>query len=133
MGAEDSGPGAQRSAGLIASLRNLASTLVEAARTRLALLATEIEEERVWLSRLWLLSTVASLFLMLGMFALTVFVVVLFWDTQRLLVIGLLAALYLALGVGVAIVARNMARGRPRLFSDSLNELVKDRDRLKSE
>ncbi len=133
MGAEDPGPGAERSAGLLASLRNLASTLVEAARTRLALLATEIEEERFWLARLWLLSLVASIFLMLGMFTLTVFLIVLFWETQRLLVIGLLAGLYLAIGTGVAIFARNMAQGRPKLFSASLDELAKDRDQLKSE
>lgn len=133
MGAEDPGPGAEHGAGLIDSLRNLASTLVEAVRTRLALLATEIEEERVRLSRLWVLLMVASVFLTLGMFTLTLFIAVLFWDTQRLLVIGLLAALYLAIGGGVAIAARNMAQGRPKLFSASLDELAKDRDQLKSE
>jgi uncharacterized membrane protein YqjE len=101
-------------------------------QTRLELLATEVEEERVRLGRLLLLGAVAAFFLALGMLTLTLFVIVLFWDTHRLLVTGLLAALYLGAGLALALAARREASARPRLFAASLSELAKDRERLNS-
>jgi uncharacterized membrane protein YqjE len=128
----DPGPAAAESHGLLASLRRLAATLVAVFQTRLELLATEVEEERVRLGRLLLLGTAAAFFLALGMLTLTLFVIVLFWDTHRLLVTGLLAALYLGAGLALALAARREASARPRLFAASLSELAKDRERLNS-
>jgi uncharacterized membrane protein YqjE len=99
-------------------------------QTRLELLATEVEEERVRLGRLLLLGAAAAFFLALGILTLTLFVIVLFWDTHRLVVSGLLAALYLGAGLALAFAARREARARPRLFAASLSELAKDRERL---
>lgn len=124
------GSAAAESSGLLASLRRLAATLVAVFQTRLELLATEVEEERVRLGRLLLLGAAAAFFLALGMLTLTLFVIVLFWDTHRLLVAGLLAALYLGAGLAIAFAARREARARPRLFAASLSELAKDRERL---
>lgn len=124
------GPAAAESPGLLASLRRLAATLVAVFQTRLELLATEVEEERTRLGRLLLLGAAAAFFLALGMLTLTLFVIVLFWDTHRLLVTGLLAALYLGAGLAIAFAARREALARPRLFAASLSELAKDREHL---
>lgn len=124
------GPAAAESPGLLASLRRLAATLVAVFQTRLELLATEVEEERIRLGRLLLLGAAAAFFLALGILTLTLFVIVLFWDTHRLLVTGLLAALYLGAGLAIALAARREALARPRLFAASLSELAKDRERL---
>jgi uncharacterized membrane protein YqjE len=117
-------------ASLAGSLRRFAATLIALVENRLALLATELEEERLRLVRLLLWGCLAAAFLLLGLVMLTFFVVALFWDTHRVLVSGLLAVLYLAIGIGAAFAARACARARSRLFSASLAELAKDREDL---
>ncbi|HSQ05018.1 MAG TPA: phage holin family protein [Burkholderiales bacterium] len=116
--------------GLLGSVRTLAHTLVAALQTRLELLATEVEEERIRLTRLWLLAMAALFLFVLSVLTATLFVVVVFWDTYRLGAIGVLFLLFLFGGCFVAWYARKEARAHPRLFSASLKELAKDRERL---
>jgi uncharacterized membrane protein YqjE len=101
--------------------------------TRLELLSVEAEEHVVRLSRLWLLAACALLLFTLGLFVATVFVLILFWETHRLVAAGLLALAYLGGGVAVALYARSEARSQPRLFAASLAELTKDRRELKGD
>ena len=114
-------------------MRNLAATLVAVLQTRLELLILEFEEERVRLGRLLALAIVAVFFLSLAVLMFTMFVVVLFWDSYRLPAIGMLAVIYLVAGGAAAVAARRQAAMRSRLFSSSLAELVKDRQRLDTE
>ena len=132
MAAEESGPDAAQSPGLLASLRNLAATAVGILQTRLELLATEVEEERLRLLQIVFWAVIAVLFLVLGILMATLFFVVLLWDTHRVLVTGMLAALYLALGVVIGLAVRSRARAKSKLFSASLAELAKDREQLTS-
>lgn len=127
---EESGPGPARSSGLLASLRNLAATLVAVAQTRLELLSTEIEEERLRLLQILLGSLIALFFSALGMVMLTLFVVAMFWDTHRVLVMILFAVLYLGIGAIFGLVVRSKAREKSRLFSASIAELARDRQQL---
>ena len=128
----EEGAPAGQAPGLLQSLRNLLATLVALLQTRLELLATEVEEERLRIGQVLLWSCVALVFLVLGAVMLTLFLVVLFWDTHRVLVSGLLALSYLAIGVAAARMARSKAQARSRLFSASLAELGKDREHLTS-
>lgn len=128
---EERAPGGE-TPGLLQSLRNFAATLVALLQTRFDLLATELEEERLRLAQVLLWGCVALVFLVLGVVMLTFFVVALFWDTHRVLVSGLLALIYLAIGVAAALVARSRARARSKLFSASLAELATDREQLTS-
>lgn len=128
---EERAPGGE-TPGLLQSLRNFAATLVALLQTRLDLLATELEEERLRLAQVLLWGCVALVFLVLGVVMLTFFVVALFWDTHRVLVSGLLALIYLAIGVAAALVARSRAQARSKLFSASLAELTRDREQLTS-
>ena len=132
MAAEESGPDAAQSPGLLASLRNLAATAVGILQTRLELLATEVEEERLRLLQIVFWAVIAVFFLVLGILMVTLFFVVLFWDTHRVLVTGMLAALFLALGVVTGLAVRSRARAKSKLFSASLAELAKDREQLTS-
>lgn len=132
MAAEESGPDAAQSPGLLASLRNLAATAVGVLQTRLELLATEVEEERLRLLQIVFWAVIAVFFLVLGILMVTLFFVVLFWDTHRVLVTGILAALFLALGVVTGLAVRSRARAKSKLFSASLAELAKDREQLTS-
>ncbi len=126
----EEGAPAGQAPGLLQSLRNLLATLVALLQTRLELLATELEEERLRIGQVLLWGCVALVFLVLGAVMLTLFLVVLFWDTHRVLVSGLLALTYLAIGVAAAGMARSRAQARSRLFSASLAELGKDREHL---
>lgn len=126
----EEGAPAGQAPGLLQSLRNLLATLVALLQTRLELLATELEEERLRIGQVLLWGCVALVFFVLGAVMLTFFLVVLFWDTHRVLVSGLLALAYLAIGVAAAGMARSRAQARSRLFSASLAELGKDREHL---
>jgi uncharacterized membrane protein YqjE len=64
---------------------------------------------------------------------LTLFVVVLFWDTHRLMAIGLLTLFYLAVGIGFALSARRGAAGKAPPFAASLAQLKKDREHFASQ
>jgi uncharacterized membrane protein YqjE len=129
VAAEETGPDAPQSAGLLASLRKLAATVVGTLQTRFELIATEIDEERLRILELLLLGSAALFLLMLGVLLLTLFVVVLFWDSYRVPVILGLAVTFLGAGAALAVAARGKAR-RSRAFSATLSELSKDRKEL---
>lgn len=120
----------RESTGLAESLQRMASTLIAIFQTRLELLANEIQEERLHVEQMILYGSIALLFFALSIMLLTVFVVVLLWDSHRLLVLGSLAALFLVAGLMLWGALRRMARERHKLFSASLAELTDDRERL---
>lgn len=131
---ERNGPGdtdaGSESHGLFQSLRDRAAAAVGLARTRLELLSVELQEEKLRLLRVAILTGAAAFFLALGVLVATLFVILLFWDTNRLLAAGLIAALYLLIGVGLAFAARNAVQEKTTLFESSMAELEKDRDQL---
>ena len=117
-------------AGLMVSIKRLLSTLIAIAATRLELLANELNEERLHLGRMLLYFLCALFCFGLGIMLLMMFLVVLFWDDHRLLVLGGGTAMFLALGVMLAFKLRNFIQSRSRLFSASLAEFSRDRDYL---
>ena len=121
---------AEQSAGLMESLRRLASTLVSIVSTRLELLANELQEERLHLRQMFVYALFAIFCFGMALLLLTIFVVVLFWDDHRLAVLGGLSILFFALSLLLATVLRVRARSRSKLFSFSIAELSKDRDQL---
>jgi len=113
-------------------LRNLAATLVALLQNRLELLVTDLEEERIRLLQLLFWAAGALFFFALGVLMVTMLIVLLLWDSHRIVGVAVLAGVFLAIGVGLAIGVRNRMHVRPRLFSSSLDELAKDKDRLTS-
>ena len=132
MAGDDAAASARRTGGLLRSLKSLVSTLIGILQTRLQLFANEIHEEALRLTRLGLLAAAAVFFLALGVVMLTLFAVVLFWDSHRLLVIAGFAGTYLLLAIAAALAAFRHATQRTRLFETSLRELAKDREQLSS-
>jgi len=132
MVSEAQNPGTSRRGGLFDSLKVLTATLIAIAHTRLELFSTELEEERVRLSSMLVWTLVALFCAGLGVVLATLFVVLVLWDTHRLLALGIPAILFL-LGAALAwLVVRGKARAKPRLFAASLTELSKDRKELTS-
>ena len=125
---QDTGSG-QRS-GLFDSLKRLTATLLRIVSTRLELLATEIEEERAWLGSM-LVWTLAALFCAaLGIVLASMLVVVYFWDSYRMLALTGLVITFLLGSVLSWRVVLGKVRSKPRLFSTSLAEISKDREKL---
>ena len=118
------------STGLMESLERLAGTLLVIFQTRLELLSNEMEEERVRIEQMLLYGSVALFFFGLSIMLLTTFIVVLFWDSHRLLVLGGFTALFFVAGLLVLNELRRVVREKSKLFSASLAELADDRDRL---
>lgn len=112
------------------SLKQLVSTLLVIFQTRLELFSNELEEERLRIEQMLLYGSIALFLFGLAAILLTVFIVVLFWDSHRLLVLGGLAALFFVAGLLVSNALRRVVQKRSRLFSDSLAALAEDRDRL---
>jgi len=119
-----------QSSGLLDSLKRLAGTLLAIVQTRLELLATEFEEERLRVRQMLFYGSVALFLFGMATMLLTVLIVVVFWDSYRLQVLGGLTALFFVAGMLVLNALRRMARERPKLFASSLVELSDDIDRL---
>ena len=118
---------------LLDSTRTLFDTALGLLQTRIELLVTEIEEEKARLINLAVFGVAAFVLLCLGLVFLAITVTVLLWDSNRLLVLGLLSTAFLT-GGGIALfLAIRNARPRERLFSASVAELKKDRATLRGE
>ncbi len=113
--------------GLLASLRQLMDTLLETAQLRLALLSNEIEQEKLRLFDGLLWAGLALLLLGLGILLLCAFIVVLFWDSYRLLALGTLALLLLGAGTLLLVRARTRLQIQGGPFHSSAAELGRDR------
>ena len=100
------------SKGLLNSLSTFAATLVAIAQTRLELLSADLEEDRAHYLSLLTLVLVALFCLGVGVVLAAILLVVVFWDTQRLLVLGLLAGV----GIVVIYVATSGVRGAAWLW-----------------
>lgn len=121
------------SSGLASSLRRLAGTAVAILQTRLELLSTEVEEEKVRLAGMLGYALAAFFFLGFGVILLMLFLTVLLWDTRRLLALGISTAVFLVCGAVAAGVAMRRARAGSTLFAASLAELARDREALREE
>ena len=131
LNARSAAPGGQGQ-GLGASLRRVASSLSAILHTRFELFAREVERERIRITRLLLIGFIALFFFALGMVTLTIFVIVLFWDSQRLVAIGFITALYLGIAGGLALLAKRDVTSGSRPFAATVAELRKDRERFRS-
>lgn len=126
---DEKDPGGE--SGLLDSIRKLALTLTGVLQTRLGIFATELEEAKLQLSQLLLLGLVALFCLGLGIVLLAVFFVVLFWDSYRLAVLGVMAGFFLGMGIFAVLALRAKAAENTEMFSATLAELAKDREQLK--
>ena len=134
MDRDDAPPAAGgRRSGLIGSLQRLLDSLLEIVQTRIELVVSEYEEERERLRELLLYGMITLFFFGFGVVLLTLFVILLFWDSHGLLVVGGFATAYLVAGLIALIVLLTKARQRPRIFSATVDELRKDREQLKEE
>jgi uncharacterized membrane protein YqjE len=118
--------------GLLESLKAFASTLVIVAQTRLELLSSDLEEDRAHLFLLLVQYLMATFFLIAGLVIAIILIVFVLWENHRLFALSLVAGGFLLMGFGIACYAIHKSKTKPRLFSASLSELVKDQQELNS-
>lgn len=115
---------------LLESLRNLAKTFVALVQTHIEIFASEIDEERTRLARIVVLALTALFCVGLAVVLCVLLVAVLFWENNRLLAIGVLAALFALGGLAALLALRSAVRQRPKFLSATLAELRKDQKEL---
>jgi uncharacterized membrane protein YqjE len=113
--------------GFLASLREVAGSVVALARTRFELLAVELQQEKVRVLDLLLRAAVAAILALLALGTLTAGLIYLLWPLSPLAAFAGLTLLY---GSGAAWlllgIRRELQRG-PKPFAGTLAELEKDR------
>ncbi|TVT53180.1 MAG: phage holin family protein [Sedimenticola thiotaurini] len=116
--------------GLFESLSALSATLLGMLYTRLDLLSIDLEEERAHLILQLVLVLTALFFMGIGVVLIALLLVMVYWETHRILVLASLAGIFLLAGLVAGGFALHKVRTKPKLFAASLSELHKDRQQL---
>lgn len=116
---------------LAETLRGAIDAGLQTVQTRLELLTVELQEEKLRLSAVALNIVLCGLLLGFGLVFLLIFLTVLFWDSHRLLALGLATTVLLAVGVWAGTRAATRLRAGSRLFAASLAEIAQDRETLR--
>lgn len=112
--------------GLFASAGRLLSNLIELALNRLNILSVDLEisiQRIISISSLFLFGV---FFLCMAIFLAVILLVVIFWDSHKVLVISLLLAFFTIGGAGLFLVARAKLKAMPSIFEATISELKKD-------
>ena len=116
---------------MFALLRSSVAALIDIGATRLELAATEYEEERLRLLRL-LISTITTLLLLsMAVLLATTFVIVLMWDSHRLLAIGILTVGFALAALVSALGWRRRLSQKPAFMAATVAELQRSRQTSK--
>jgi len=121
---------AQEGKGLLESLTAFATTLVGVVHTRLELLSTDFEEDRERLFSIVTLYLIAMFCLVVGLVLTIILIVYILWETHRLLALSSMAGFFLLVGLVLWGFATHKTKTKPKLFSASLIELLKDKENL---
>ena len=119
--------------GLLGSLKSITALAVAIAHNRLNLLSTDLEIARERTVSVLIMVLVALFCLCFGALLLALFVVVIFWDTHRLLALGGVTGLFVLVGGIYLWRVIQALKTMPATFEASLTELAKDYKQLKSE
>lgn len=134
LGAPAEGSSARRTAPVSpaqpqTSLRSGLRAVLEHAETRAKLAANELEEQGLRLLEVAVWGAAALLLFAMGLAFLAFFVVLLFWDTNRLLATALVTAAFIAGGAASVFMVRAGLAARPKFLAATIAEFHKDRER----
>jgi uncharacterized membrane protein YqjE len=125
-------PSAERpAAGLVGALSGMAATAVALLRTRLELVTVEFEEERGRIKTMLVLIVVATMFACFALVAVSVWVVVWFWDSHPLAAIAGVALFHALVAVGAILALKQQVHAHGRPFAATLAELERDADAMR--
>ena len=125
-------PEADKPPRLLASLRQLFTTVLGMAHTRMALASVELEEELQRLMGLLLALVGVLVFGLLGLLMVTLTVVLAVDASQRVAALAIFAVIYLGLGSWFLWRIQHALATRPPFLQATLAELAKDREALQA-
>jgi len=116
--------------GVVQTVARLIKTLRALAGNRVELFLLEVQEERIRIFDALFLLAAGLVCIMMALIMITFTVAIVFWDTHRLLVLGLLIAGY-AVGAVWALSRLRLLLRRWQAFSATLNQIRKDSECFK--
>lgn len=116
--------------GILDSIKSYGATVVSILKTRLEILSTELQEEKERLKGYLILGVIAMFCALMGIIFLSLFVVVLFWDTNRVLAVAAVTVAYFIAAAACGLSLKNKVKSHPKLFAATIAELVKDHRHL---
>jgi len=115
---------------LLSSIKNLVSTGVSIAQTRLELLSVDVQIARNKFISLLIMIVSALFFLFFGLVMLALLIVIYSWESDRMLALGLLTSAFIGVGLILGLFIMQSLRNMPKLFEASIAELAKDKAEL---
>lgn len=111
---------------LLTSLKNLVSTGVSIAQTRLELISTDVQIARTKFLSLLVMLIFTLFCLFFGLVMLALLIVIYSWESDRILALSILTTGFLAAGCILALVVLHSLRTMPQLFAATVAELRQD-------
>jgi uncharacterized membrane protein YqjE len=122
----------EHSGGLFSSVRRVADTCVSSIHNRVELVSVELQEEKIRLVRLLLWTGAALFAAFLAITVITIAVVMLVPEDSRNVAISAFGLLYVIVAIVVALKLRAEIRNAPPPLNDTMTELKKDLECLRS-
>jgi uncharacterized membrane protein YqjE len=120
----------RRAGGVLDAAKRMLATVIALVHTRLELFTTEIEEEIQRAASILLWGLVALFFGSLTVLFVAVTVLIIFWDSNRILAASLITVSFLVLTLVFGLLARARLRTKPRFMAASIEELKRDKEAL---
>jgi uncharacterized membrane protein YqjE len=121
------------SARVLSVLRRMAETLLSTAQNRVELLSVELQEEKYWLVSTLLSGAAAVFFGGLAIIFGVATIVYIVPDGARPWVLGAFSVLFLFLTIQATMALRRSLRDKPPPLSDTVGELKKDIEWMRSQ
>ncbi len=118
--------------GILKNMARMASALLAIVQTRIELFTVELQEEAQRFLSYLILSLIALFFVMMTFLLAVLLVIVLFWDSWRILAISGLMVFFGVAAVLIGVGIRSSFRKKPRMLASTRSEIARDIERMKS-
>lgn len=117
--------------GLFSSAARLLSNSIDLILNRLNILSADVGVSVQRLFSILSLFLFGVFFLCMAIFLVVILLVVIFWDTHKILVISSLLGAFIVLGAGFFAIAMQKLKGMPHFFEATISELKIDQQRFR--
>lgn len=111
---------------LLESIKALGETLIEVLRIKIEILSLDVKESRIRFISLLMLGVFSLLLFTLGIILGVFWLIIAFWESDRLLIMGVLTCVILFSGMLMLTVFLWKLKHGPEPFESSIAELNKD-------
>lgn len=117
--------------GLFSSVGRLLSNSVDLLLNRLNILSADVGISFQRLLSILSIFLFGVFFLCMAIFLVVILLVVIFWDTHKVLLISSLLGVFVIFGLALFALAKNKLKGMPHFFEATISELKTDQQRFR--